>query len=133
MKKLILLSVLASFGANAFSVPSAPSSPNGYDEVRTQDGVTCRSSLGGNLQLYGGVVDSKNSGDYYGDESEQGAFVGFAYSFGAKSRIRCDRLAEIETERAELELERLKRELASYKEALKLKQLEASGILPGLK
>lgn len=132
MKVLIFLLALVTFKASAFSVPSAPSSPSGYDEVRTSRGTTCRASVGGNLQLYGGLVDAQQSGGYYGDEGEQGAFVGFAYSFGSESRIRCDRLAEIETEMAELELQKLQQEVAAYKQMLRLQQLEANGSLPKL-
>jgi len=131
MKKLIAL-VALSFNATAFTVPSAPSAPSGYDEIRTSTGTTCRSNIGGNLQMYGGAVDVGQSGGYYDGEKEQGLFVGFAYSFGAGSRISCNRLAEIETERAELELIKLKQEVAAYKQQLQLQQLEASGKLPKL-
>ena len=130
MRSLILISMIIAFDVLAFSVPSAPSAPSGYDEIRTQLGTSCRSSIGGNLQIYGGFVDSNgNSYNHYdngysrADDGEHGAFVGFSYSFGGEERIRCDRLAEIETEIAELELQKLKQEVAAFKKALLLQQL----------
>lgn len=139
MKSIILIfTLIVSFQANALSIPSAPSSPTGSDEIRTSDGATCRSSVGGNLQIYGGIVDASGDrnqdGDYWHryDEDERGAYIGFAYSFGGESRIRCDRLAEIETERAELELEKLKAEIEMLKKVKELEILKASGILPEL-
>ena len=137
MKKLTLAAMLlASFNVAAFTMPSAPSSPTGYDEIRTQDGTVCRSSVGGNLQMYGGMSDASgnSNGNYYGrgSEDEQAAFVGFAYSFGGEKRMRCDRIAEIETQRAEIELNKLKSEIEALKKIRELEMLEASGNLPKL-
>ncbi|MFS1430428.1 hypothetical protein LMH73_025765 [Vibrio splendidus] len=137
MKKLALLSSLlfSGFAFSAVNIPSAPSSPTGYDEIRTSDGVTCRSSVGGNLQVYGGALSMDgSSASSYDDPNydEQGGFVGFAYSFGGEKRIRCDRLAEIETERAQIELARLKEEIETLKRVRQLKLLEAEGGLPEL-
>lgn len=135
-KYVMLLAGLLSQGTlAAVNIPTAPASPSGYDEIRTADGVTCRSSVGGNLQVYGGMldVDGKASSSY-DDPSydEQGGFIGFAYSFGGSERIRCSRLAEIETERAQIELARLKEEIETLKRARALKLLEAEGGLPEL-
>lgn len=138
MKKLALLSTLlfSSFAFSAVNIPTAPSSPTGYDEIRTSDGVTCRSSVGGNLQVYGGALTVDGSESSYGSGNprydEQGGFVGFAYSFGGSERIRCGRLAEIETERAQIELARLKEEIETLKRVRQLKLLEAEGGLPKL-
>lgn len=135
-KLLILVAGLLSQGAlAAVNIPTAPASPSGYDEIRTADGVTCRSSVGGNLQFYGGMldVDGKSSSSYDDPTyDERGGFVGFAYSFGGGERIRCSRLAEIETERAQIELTRLKEEIETLKRARALQLLEAEGGLPQL-
>lgn len=85
--------------------------------------------------MYGGALTvSGKSASYYDDPDydEMGGFVGFAYSFGGGEAVRCDRLAEIETERALLELNKLKAELAAYKEMAALKALESTGDLPEL-
>ena len=142
MKKTLLAVALVATSANAFalSMPSAPSSPTGYDEVRTSDGSVCRSNVGGNLQMYGGVMsgdsDGSNHYDYRGydnrSEDESGLYVGFAYSFGGGKRINCDRLATIETERAELELQKLKSEIKALEKIRELQLLEANGNLPKL-
>ncbi len=138
MMKMRLFTVsllVSSTSYAAVSIPSAPSSPTGYDEIRTSDGVTCRNSIGGNLQLYGGVLSVDGTSASYYDKpnyDERGGFVGFAYSFGASERLQCSRLAEIETERAQIELARLKAEIATLERIQKMKMLEAQGNLSGL-
>lgn len=128
---------LAHSSAMAITIPTAPTSPTGYDEIRTADGVTCRSTIGGNLQVYGGALDiSGNQANvntlFTPDYDERGGFVGFAYSFGGSERLRCDRLAEIETERAQIELARLKDEIELLKKARQLQLLGDEGVLPKL-
>ncbi|KII75400.1 hypothetical protein [Vibrio renipiscarius] len=138
MKKL-LLALLVSTNAFAISMPSAPSSPNGYDEIRTQDGTTCRSSVGGNLQIYSGIVQSDGDREYHNgndynrqDDAESAIYLGVAYSFGAGERLDCSSIAKIETERAKIELERIKAEVKAYERIRTLQQMEAHGNLPKL-
>ncbi len=130
------LLLISSTSIAAVNIPSAPSSPTGYDEIRTSDGTTCRSSVGGNLQLYGGMLSVDGSSASYYDNpkyDEQGGFIGIAYSFGGGERLQCNRLAEIETERAQLELARLREEIATLKKVQQMKILEARGALPKIK
>ncbi|MGR5241700.1 hypothetical protein ACPV36_12455 [Photobacterium damselae] len=116
-------------------MPSAPQAPNAFDEIRTADGTTCRSSIGGKLQIYGGALTSKQQGDYFhgaNNVDEVGGYIGFSYSLGGGKRVDCSRLSQIETERAELELKKLKAEIATLEQMKKLAMLEASGALPPL-
>lgn len=135
LRLFIVSLLLSNSSVAAVNIPSAPSSPTGYDEIRTSDGVTCRNSVGGNLQVYGGMLNvDGTSASYYDDPTydERGGFIGFAYSFGGGERVQCNRLAEIETERAQIELARLKEEIASLKRIQKMQLLEAQGALPKL-
>ena len=94
-----------SLSASLINIPSPPSSPSSYDEIRTSDGSSCRSSVGGNIQMYGGLVTT--GGDeayiYSSDFNETGGYIGFAYSMGGGKRLNCSRLSEIETEKALIE------------------------------
>lgn len=138
-KSLIAIALLISTNAIAVSMPNAPSSPTGYDEIRTQDGTTCRSSVGGNLQIYSGIVQSDGDSDhYYGndynrqDDAEAAIYLGVAYSFGGGERLDCSNIAKIETERAKIELQRIKAEVEAYERIRTLQQMEAHGNLPKL-
>ena len=140
MKRLTLASLmLVSLQVSAFSLPSAPSSPSGYNEIRTQSGSVCRSSIGGNLQVYGGALTSNgDEGNPYGyhaangTNDEDGLYIGFAYSFGGGKQMDCTRLADIETERALIELNKLKSDIKALEQIRELQLLETEGHLPKL-
>ncbi|WP_032549568.1 hypothetical protein [Vibrio fortis] len=135
LKYLKLLSLILisghSLAASLIDIPSPPSSPSSYDEVRTSDGASCRSSVGGNIQMYGGLVTT--GGDdayiYNSDFNETGGYIGFAYSMGGGERLNCSRLAEIETEKALIELNKLKSEIKHIERLRKIQLMEAEGKL----
>ncbi len=113
------------------NIPSPPSSPSSYDEVRTADGASCRTSIGGNIQMYGGLVTTGGEDAYFynSDFNETGGYIGFSYSIGSKSRLDCSRLASIETEKAQIELEKLKSEIKHIERLRKIQLMEAEGKL----
>ena len=111
-------------------MPQAPNSPSGYDEYRTADGSSCRSSVGGNIQIYGGMYESQEQ--YYSLSNNKGFHVGVAYSLGGGKRIDCSRIQEIDTRRAELELRKLEAEIKALEKIREMQLLNTEGLLPPL-
>ena len=136
VKTLLFHLILHTSTVMAFTMPSAPGQVNStYDEIRTSEGASCRSANGGNLIVHGGVsgASGTNTSNSYSeyfrpledshDDTEAGAYMGFAYSFGGGKKIDCSRLANIEFERAELELEKLRAEVDVLKKMNMLSNL----------
>ncbi len=87
------------FGMN---LPQA-SLPNGQDEIRTSDGTSCRSAVGGNGAYFDmGVIASPESGDVSASGAAYGRIV---VPLGRQSkRLDCTTLYALEIERLKMEL-----------------------------
>ncbi len=88
------------FGVN---LPQA-ALPSGSDEIRTTDGSTCRSAVGGDgAYLDVGVVGAPQNQDINATAAAYGRIV---IPLGSKSkRIDCSRLYDLEIQRLKMELE----------------------------
>lgn len=86
-----------------FNLPSAPRS-NGYDEVRTSDGTSCRSSMGGNGAYLdvGGIAGQKNNSGTLNQGTVYGRVI---IPLGERpGRIDCRSLYQLEIERLKMQL-----------------------------
>jgi len=86
-----------------FNLPSAPRS-NGYDEVRTSDGTSCRSSMGGNGAYLdvGGIAGQKNNSGSLNQGTVYGRLI---IPLGKRpGRIDCRSLYQLEIERLKMQL-----------------------------
>lgn len=135
---LLALLTVTLFGfiatAEARNLP-VPSTPSGYDRVRTTEGSECQSSIAGNLQVYAGVYNAEYDDPYFMISSginrqmnDQGFQAGITYSFGGGERINCARMYNIEVERAQMELEKLKSEIEMMKKLKTLEMMEQAGV-----
>ena len=88
------------FGMN---LPQA-TMPNGSDEIRTTDGSTCRSAVGGDgAYMDMGVIGSPENQDINATAAAYGRIV---IPLGTKAkRIDCSRLYDLEIQRLKMELE----------------------------
>ena len=82
-------------------------SPRGYDEVRTSDGTSCRSSNAGNgAYVDVGVVGSQ---DDLGGINNGAVYGRIVVPLGRTGRrLNCQRLYELEIQRLEMEVRLLK-------------------------
>jgi hypothetical protein len=88
-----------SFG---FNLPHSQM-PNGFDEVRTSDGTTCRSSMSGNGAYFdlGGITSRPSTTG----ESETAAYGRLVIPLGQRpNRIDCTSLYQLEIDRLRHEL-----------------------------
>ena len=98
------------FGLN---LPTA-TLPSGQDEIRTADGTSCRSSVGGDgAYMDMGVLGTPETSDVGASAAAYGRLV---IPFGAKpSRIDCSQLYNLEIARLKMELELAKMGLGGKK------------------
>ena len=88
------------FGVNLPQV----SLPNGSDEIRTTDGATCRSAVGGDgAYMDVGVIGSPESQDANASAAAYGRIV-VPLGYKAK-RLDCTKLYDLEIRRLKMELE----------------------------
>ena len=89
-----------------FNLPAAPR-PNGFDEVRTSDGTTCRSAMGGNgAYLDVGGIGGQGDNGHFDRGSVYGRVV---IPLGERpGRIDCTSLYQLEIERLKLQLQAAK-------------------------
>lgn len=121
MRTIVLLiltvaCVQTSYG-QSLNMP-APTRNTGTDEIRTSSGSSCRSAVGSNTNLDFGIVasdgsaESRYQADQYRDfrEGNQGNAVFFriSHALGAKKRIDCNHMYNLELETLRTELEMLK-------------------------
>ncbi len=88
------------FGVNLPQV----SLPNGSDEIRTTDGATCRSAVGGDgAYMDVGIIGSPDSQDASASAAAYGRIV-VPLGYKAK-RLDCTKLYDLEIRRLKMELE----------------------------
>lgn len=85
------------------SLPYA-SVPNGQDEIRTADGTSCRSAVGGDGTYFdSGVIGTPGGGDVNATAAVYGRLV---VPIGSKSkRLDCSKLYDLEIQRLKMELQ----------------------------
>ena len=127
-KSVLLLAIGLSFDVNAYISPPSMSSM-GTDEIRTSDGASCRSEVGGNLIVYANGYDNSQDGNYSNDN--KGVAVGVAYRFGnGNKRIDCSKLYDRELSLKDLEIQRMKSEIEQLKRMTAINQGVQSGLIP---
>ena len=126
-KSIILLSLVS---CNAFGYAPPPTFGSmGSDEIRTSDGVTCRSEIGGNIIVYATGYDNNEEGSYNRDDA--GVSVGVAYRFGnGNERIDCERIYNQEVKIRDLQIERMQFEIDQLRRAKNINGGIHSGLIP---
>ncbi len=101
----------------------------GTDEVRTSDGATCRSEVGGNTSVY--VSGYGADQEYQYDRQDKGVSFGIVHRFGTGAkRIDCSKLYDKELTMKDLEIERMKAEIDQLRRMNNLNQGVQSGLIP---
>lgn len=87
----------------SFNLPQAPR-PNGFDQIRTSTGTTCRSSMSGNGSYLDMGAISQHSGQDFTDNTA--LYARLVIPLGKKpQRIDCSKLYSLEIERLQIQLE----------------------------
>ena len=90
-------------------MPSGGPSTN-YDEITTTSGSRCRQALGSNWNLEAGTLTlgSETGPDSFGGQDQVAVYLRMTYALGAKPRIDCSRIYELELEALKMEIELLR-------------------------
>ncbi|MGL4843848.1 MAG: hypothetical protein ACRC2Y_04415 [Aeromonas veronii] len=118
-----------SFNAVAMNLPSMSHS-SGYDEIRTSDGMTCRSSMhGAQLQIGALAGDGTDNNGYHyetnfghqqRERDEKGVYIQLSIPIGGPDRVDCSKLYELELKRKQLELQQLEAQIQEAQARAKL-------------
>lgn len=96
--------------ASAANIPSVRT-PSGYDRVQTSEGLRCESSIASDTYIQTGIYSVNGSEDNEAVK-DTGIFAQVVIPLtGARKRLDCSRLYELELKGRELEIQRLQKQI----------------------